>query len=106
MAVSDKPWGQFSASDYTPEQFCRAALVDENPSGEPKRKENCHLPVMEPDGTVNRNGMMAAAAALAGARGGLKVSLPLRQQAARALLRMYRMHQMEPPDSLLRLAGG
>lgn len=105
MAISDKPWGSFSASDYTDEQYCSAALIDMNPSGKPKTKDMCKLPVKEPDGTVNRNGVHAAAAALAGARGGVMAPADMKAKAARALIRLYGMLKETPPDSLKRMAG-
>jgi hypothetical protein len=33
MPVSNRPWSSFSEADYTPAQFCRAALVDLNDPG-------------------------------------------------------------------------
>jgi hypothetical protein len=105
MPISSKPWGQFSEADYSPESFCRAALVDDNPAGQEKAKARCHLPILEPDGALNRNGVHAAAAALAGARGGVRISVEAKRRAARKLLARYRELEEEPPDSLRRLAG-
>jgi hypothetical protein len=105
MAVSDRPWGSFSESDYTPEQFCRAALIDLNPSGEPKTKGLCKLPVREPDGTLNRNGVHAAAAVLAGARGGVDAPPDQKRAAARRLRAAYGELDEPVPDALARLAG-
>lgn len=104
--VSNRPWGDFSESDYSPEQFCRAALIDENPPGAQKVKANCKLPVREPDGTLNRNAVHAAAAALAGARGGVKASPEAKRAAARKLLRLYAQLGEEPPESIRRIAQG
>ncbi len=70
-AVSDKPWSKFSESDYTPEQWYEACLI-KPPKSEYTAKAQVKLPVREPDGTLNRNAVHAAAAALAGARGGVK----------------------------------
>ena len=106
-SFSSKPWGQFSESDYsTPEAFCSAALIDTNPSGSPKSKANCKLPVKEPGGAYNRNGIHAAAAALAGARGGVSAPADQKRRAARALVRLYGQMNEQPPDSLKRLASG
>lgn len=106
MAVSDKPWGSFSAADYTPEQYCRAALIDLNAPGAAKTKGLCKLPVREPDGTLNRNGVHAAAAVLAGARGGVDAPPDQRRAAARALVAAYRQLDEPPPPSLSRLGSG
>lgn len=101
--VSDKPWSRFSESDYSLEQWHRACLIHLH-DGEPTAKDQCKLPVREPDGAVNRNGVHAAAAALAGARGGVKASPDEKRKAARALLRLYRELEEEPPESIKRLA--
>ena len=105
MAVSNKPWSSFSESDYTPEQFCRAALIDLNPSGSPKVKALCKLPVREPSGTLNRNGVHAAAAVLAGARGGVSAPAAAKRAAARRLRSAYAEMDEQPPESLTRLSG-
>jgi len=54
---------------------------------------------------LNRNGLIAAAQALAGARAEPNLTPEQRRQAARHLLRHYRSLNMEPPASLLQLAG-
>ncbi len=103
--VSDTPWSQFSASDYTPEQYRRACLLDTG-QGSPDSKDRYKLPVKQPDGTVNRNGVHAAASALAGGRGGVNASADAKKAAARKLVGLYRSQLKEdPPPSLLRMAG-
>ena len=79
IAVSDKPWSQFSASDYTIQQWRRACLL-RMPGGDPEAKSTYKLPVREPGGALNRNGVHAAAAAIGGARGG--VNAPAAAKAA------------------------
>ncbi len=105
MAISDRPWSSFSAADYTPEQYCRAALIDLNPPGEAKTKEACKLPVREPEGILNRNGVHAAAGRLAGAGGGVQAPPAEKRSAARKLVRLYGELDEEAPDSVRRLAG-
>lgn len=103
-SVSNKPWGQFSPSDYTDAQYQRACLIDRGGSG--SAKERCSLPVREPDGTLNSNGVHAAAAALAGAHGGLKnVSPAAKRSAARKLVSLYKQIGDTPPPSITSLAG-
>jgi|SRR5947209_16296470 len=102
-AVSNKPWSSFSAVDYTPEQWKRACLIV---LGDGSSKSDCKLPVREPDGTINANGVHAAAAVLAGGRGGVDAPPEQRRTAARALVRLYGQIGDTPPDSLKRLAGG
>jgi hypothetical protein len=103
MPVSEKPWGSISEADYTPAQFCRASLIDMNQAGAEKVKANCKLPVREPDGTINRNGCHAAAAVLAGGRGGVSASPAEKRAAARKLMAIYRRDlDEEPPESMMR----
>ena len=104
MAVSNRPWGQISESDYTLEQWHRACLIHLH-EGPPTAKAQCKLPVREPDGTLNRNGVHAAAAALAGARGGVQAPREQKRRAARTLIRLYRELDEEPPESIRRIAG-
>ena len=106
MAVSDKPWGSITEADYpTPEAFCSACLIDMNEAGGPKSKAKCKLPVKEPGGALNKNGMSAAAAALAGARGGVNAPAEMKKMAAKKLMRMMGSANMEPPESMRRMAG-
>lgn len=103
MSVSNKPWSQFDESDYTPEQWYEACLI-KPPKSEYTAKAQAKLPVREPAGTLNRNGVHAAAAALAGARGGVKASAEEKRKAARALIRLYRELEEEPPETIRRMA--
>lgn len=103
MPISEKPWSQFSESDYTLEQWYEACLI-KPPKSEYTAKVQAKLPVREPNGTLNRNGVQAAAAALAGARGGIKATPEEKRKAARQLLRLYRELEEEPPESIKRLA--
>ncbi len=104
--VSNKPWSNFSESDYDKEQWWDACLIHLVPKSEYTSKEQCKLPVKEPDGTYNRNGIYAAAAALAGARGGVKAPMEDKRKAAKKLVSLYRnVLDEEPPESIKRLAG-
>lgn len=97
-AISSTPWSNFSQADYTDEQWARACLID---TGQGEGKQRYSLPVKEPSGTVNRNGVHAAAARL----NQVQVSPEKRAAAAKALIRMYGEMDEEPPDSLRRMAG-
>lgn len=106
MAVSDKPWGQFSDADYADaDALCRASLIDLNGPGARKTKGDCKLRVYEPGGDLNRNGVHAAAAVLAGARGGVDAPATAKAAAARKLVGLYGQLDETPPDSLRRLAS-
>lgn len=106
MATTDKAWdGSASKFKDTP-SFCDACLINTNTGDRADwTQDNCKLPVKEPDGTVNTNALSAAAAALAGARGGIKASPSDKKSAARKLIGLYRDAKMDPPDSLKQLAG-
>lgn len=99
VVVSEKPWSDYTAADYSPEQWHAACLIHQH-DGAPTSKGQCKLPVRTPTGTVNRNGVHAAAAALAGARGGVDASDAEKAAAAKALLGLYAKLDEEPPVSL------
>lgn len=86
--VSTKEWSDFHRGDYTDEQWNRATLV----AGK--------LPVLTPTGKPNIHGMRAAAAALAGARGGVKLSPEQRATAERKLKALFNQIGEDPPESL------
>lgn len=95
--VSDKPWGQFKRSDYTDQQWKSACVMHVCDGME----KSCHkLPIKEPGGALNRNGVHSAAAAIGGARGGVKGSPEQIASAKRALRGAYRQLGEEPPDSI------
>lgn len=96
MAVSDTPWSKFSAADYSVEQWHRACICH-NHDGPPTSKDQCKLPVREPDGTLNRAGVHAAAAVLGGARGGIKISVSERIAATKMLAGYYKQLGEKPP---------
>lgn len=98
--VSTKPWSNFSESDYTDEQWLKACLLDRGPDNG-SAKQRASLPVREPDGTLNKNACHAAAAALAGARGGVKASPELIASAKKKLVSLYKNAlDAEAPESL------
>lgn len=109
--VSTRPWSDITEADYEDAvEFCEASLINlnEGPRDEWK-KSNCKLPVYEPKKmgrALNRNAVIAAAAVLAGARGGVKAPPEEKRKAARKLLQLYRELEMEPPESLRRIAEG
>lgn len=105
MPFTDEPWEspetQLSASD-----FCKVCLVDLNPKGAEKVKARCYLPVRRsPGAPYNRNALRAAAAALMGARGGVKIPAAEKRRAARKLVRLMREAGMSVGEGILRLAG-
>lgn len=99
LHISEKPWSAYTEADYTNEQWHAACLIHLH-SGPPTSKSQCKLPVKTPGGALNRNGVHAAAAALAGVRSPLKASSEQKAKAARALRGYYSQLGEEPPDSL------
>lgn len=97
--VSMKPWSDFSQADYTPEQWKAACLIVK---GDGSTKAQCSLPVKEPDGTLNANGVRAAAGRIH------QVDAPAaaKTAAAKTLVGYYRGPlNATPPASLLSFAG-
>lgn len=105
MAMTDKTWNGSASRWEDAASYCRSCLIDENPAGQEKTKSLCKLPVREPNGDLNKNALGAAAAALAGARGGVGAKPESKKKAARALIRAYHQAKMDIPDSLKRIAG-
>lgn len=100
-AVSTRPWSDFTAADYTPEQWRAACLIDKG-TGDPDSKDRYALPVREPNGALNANGVHAAAGRIGQVTG---VSPEKKAAAARALVRLYGQLKGDPPDDLKKLAG-
>ena len=103
--ATDAAWDG-SASNYKDtDAYCQACLIDENEAGQDKVQSKCKLPVYSPSGALNSNAVHAAAAALAGARGGVSSSPQSKKAAAKKLIRLYGELKETPPDSLKKLAG-
>lgn len=97
-AVVDRPWDG-SAARFTIEQWRRACLIDTG-IGDVSSKERYKLPVREPNGDLNRNGVHAAAARL----GQVQVAAEKKAAAARTLVRHYNEMGEEPPEGVRRMA--
>lgn len=96
--VSNEPWSNYKESDYTVEQWHNACLIHQHDG--PPTKASCKLPVKTPNGILNKNGVIAASAALAGARGGVDASPDEKTKAKNALIRYYNQLNMPVPESL------
>src|SRR3954464_12127016 len=103
MHISEKPWGDYTEADYTPHQWHAACLIHQH-DGLATSKAQCKLPVRTPNGALNRDGVHAAAAALAGARGGTNASSEEKRKAGSALVRLYQELDEDAPDSVKALA--
>ena len=92
--VSDKPWSDFTAADYSDDQWYSACVLHKN--GSSRAKSDNGLPIKEPGGALNRNGVHAAAARFN------QVDAPpeAKASAKRALRGAYSQIGEEPPDVL------
>jgi len=99
-AVTEKAWDG-SASRFTDEQYAHSCVLDRGPEVT-STKERYSLPVREPDGTLNRNGVHSAAAMIHKVKG---ASPSILKAAAKALLRLYVKLHEAPPEALVKLAG-
>ena len=102
--ISVRPWSDFTKADYTPEQWHKACLIHLH-DGPPTTKDQCKLPVRTPDGALNKNGVYAAAAALAGARGGVNAPSDKTAAARKSLRRLYEEIGAKPPASLVMMTA-
>jgi len=101
MPFSNEPW-ESPESELDAEEFCAVCLVDMNPSGQPKTKARCKLPVRRrPDAPYNLNAIRNAIARLP------QTDLPAteKRKAARRLLRLAEEGGIEAGVMLRRLAG-
>lgn len=97
--VSDKPWSDFTQADYNEDQWFRATALHKN--GDSRTKSDNGLPIREPDGTLNRNGVHNAASRFN------QVEAPAEAKAAAAatLRGAYNTLGEEPPDSIANAAA-
>lgn len=96
---STKPWSEFKQADYTPEQWKRACLIVR---GDGSTKDMCSLPVREPYGTYNVNGIEAAAARINQVRGDGDGDNDV-ADAADSLAHLYRQMGKDVPPEVAKL---
>jgi len=95
--TTDEPWDG-AASRFDDDQWKRSCVVD---TGEgDTAKERYKVPIREPDGTLNVNALGPAAAALNGARGGIKASADAIAAGKKKLAAAYKEAGKTPPDSI------
>ena len=104
MPFTNSPWDAAAVKrNLDVEDYRKVCLIV---LGDGKTKEQCKLPVRAtPGGPINVNAMAAAAAVLAGGRGGVDAPSEKKRSAARRLIRLYREAEREPPPALKRVAG-
>lgn len=104
MKFVKTPW-QSPESKLDAADYCSVCLIDMNPKGKAKIKANCKLPVRaSKGGPYNINGMFAAARALLGSRGGVKVPVQWKRKAARKLIRLFGSSGSKAPAALKNIA--
>lgn len=91
--VTDAAWDG-AASRFTIEQWRASCLVDMG--GNPESKANYKLPVREPDGTLNRNAVHAAAGRISQ----LDAPAPVIADAKKKLVALYGDLKEDVPDGL------
>lgn len=105
-SLSNSPWDGSASRWPDAASFAESCLINENTG--PKAgwtKDKCHLPIREPSGAYNRAAMGAAAAALAGARGGgMSIPASAKKTAARKLISLYNRFNLDIPPSLKNMA--
>lgn len=97
--VSDKPWSDFTQADYTDQQWFDATVLHTN--GDSKAKADNGLPIREPSGTLNRNGVHNAAARF----NQVKAPPEAKAKAAAALRGAYDTLGEDPPDVIAKAAA-
>ena len=96
--ASSAPWDG-SAGRFSIEQWRRSCCIDHG--GDSSEKGNYSLPIREPDGTLNRNGVHNAAARI----NQVQCSSSAKAAGARKLAAAYRSMGEHPPADVLRFAG-
>ena len=100
QAIVTTPWDS-SEARFTDDEYQRACLIDKG--GDLPVKHRCLLPVLEPNGDLNRNALSEATIVLSSGRRNL--SADEKAQAARKLIRYYRQADMTPTESLRAIAA-
>jgi HK97 family phage major capsid protein len=97
--ISEGPWSGDPAR-FTDAEYRRSCVLDRG--GDAPVKERFGLPIREPDGTLNRRAVHAAAAMIGKVTGASAEAI---RAAARALVTAYRQLDETPPDNLVKLAA-
>jgi cation transport regulator len=106
-AIKDAASWSGAASNYdSTEAYCKACLINTN-TGDPANwtQDNCKLPVKDPGGSYVKQGIHAAAVALAGGRTPLKAPPEEKAKAANKLISLYNQMDEIAPDSIYKAAG-
>jgi len=104
--VSDAKWDGSPSNWKDTPSYCDSCAINMNTGDRADwMQDKCKLPFKFPDGAISTVSIATCAAALNGARGGLKdVPADAKKKAARTLISAYREAQMDPPDNLKKMA--
>lgn len=96
---TNKPWDGSAARWPDAASYADSCLINLNTGPRSDwTKGNCKLPVREPNGDYNVNGIHNAASVLAGGMGGVSAPPAAKKAAAKKLVSLYgRMHADAPP---------
>jgi HK97 family phage prohead protease len=97
--VIDASWDG-SPSRFSDEQYARSCILDRGPDAG-SAKQRYSLPIREPDGTLNRNAVHAAASRI----GSVDAPEDAKQKARKKLRAAYRAIGEDPPESLSKADG-
>lgn len=101
VPVSDAPWSIFTQSDFTLEEWRSACLIDTG-KGASDNKGRYRLPVREPSGVLNRNGIHAMSFKVQKLE---DISDEQRSAAARKLIGLYHEMKEDEPGYLAEIAS-
>lgn len=101
MAVITTPWDGSASRWPDAASYAKSCLINLNTGPSANwSKDNCKLPIYEPNGDLNVNALGPAAAALNGGRGGVDAPVPAKKTAARKLMAAYGEAKQTPPPAL------
>lgn len=98
LTVTRAPWDGTS-DRFSDEEYERSCLIIREGDGPPKQR--CSLPILEPSGELNAGALVTAARMLPSVT---RVTAEQRSDAARRLIRLYRMADLTPTTTMLDLA--
>jgi hypothetical protein len=102
---TNKPWDGSANRWPDAASYADSSLINLNTGARSNwTKGNVKLPYKEPDGTVNVNAVHAAAAALAGGRGGVQASPQAKRAAAKKLVSLYAQMKQDVPQAIKQMA--
>lgn len=104
--VSDAAWDGSPSNWKDTPSYCDSCAINMNTGNRDTWVQSkCKLPYKFPNGAISTVSIATCAAALAGARGGLKdVSPADKKKAAKTLMGAYSEAKMPPPPSLKNMA--